>query len=530
MEEPAPYQPPDNQTTDEQTLDVSGETAPSDIVIPDDCVPSCAMKQCGDNGCGSVCGKCKAGEQCENFTCVAVGAECDDTDGVDWDGCTNGFLSEMQVNIETDRDQRRPTAALLNDSNIAVFWQSCPTFWDDYQGESQDHSGCGVFGRILTAGLVPVTDEIAVNDVDTENHQQWPMVSAFNGGFAVTWQSWSEEEHWVVKVRLFENMGFPTGSEFDVKESLQDPLWGAEMASSVAARSGEGESNLVWMAVWKPTWGNETFDQFLAGQAYEQTEPGLYSTYGSTLHFFDGQPTCEEYNPALAIIPDGRLLLVYDYQVDQDNTAVGAQLLDLSAAPAQAPKEMPLPVGSARGPLSILPLAGGQGFIMASYDPEADDFNGGVVLHGFDFAGKATFGRFEIPHAVDGLMERPAIAIAGTERLIVARQKRSADTYPDPTDVFAQVWDIVPETGEPEEAVADEIVANRYTTGSQAWAQAVGTWEEDFILFWESCPSNVSVEPELDPIPGQDGWGCGIFAQRVSAQGSKVAPEIRGGQ
>jgi len=34
-----------------------------------DCEPSCAGKECGGDGCGSSCGKCPEGRQCEGFTC-----------------------------------------------------------------------------------------------------------------------------------------------------------------------------------------------------------------------------------------------------------------------------------------------------------------------------------------------------------------------------------------------------------------------------------------------------------------------------
>jgi sugar lactone lactonase YvrE len=49
------------------------------------CQPQCAGKQCGDDGCGGVCGFCKAGLACDGTTCVE-----DPCKGYTYAGCCDG--------------------------------------------------------------------------------------------------------------------------------------------------------------------------------------------------------------------------------------------------------------------------------------------------------------------------------------------------------------------------------------------------------------------------------------------------------
>ena len=60
------------------------------------CDYNCDGKVCGDDGCGGVCGECQDSLVCCEGQCDE---RCDGND-VDWDGCTDGVVSEFQVGGE----------------------------------------------------------------------------------------------------------------------------------------------------------------------------------------------------------------------------------------------------------------------------------------------------------------------------------------------------------------------------------------------------------------------------------------------
>ncbi len=62
------------------------------------CIPDCTGKECGDDGCGGSCGECEVGDTCWKQQCTPI--ECDDGNEVDWDGCTDGVITEWVVRPE----------------------------------------------------------------------------------------------------------------------------------------------------------------------------------------------------------------------------------------------------------------------------------------------------------------------------------------------------------------------------------------------------------------------------------------------
>jgi hypothetical protein len=86
------------------------------------CQPQCQDKVCGDNGCGGNCGDCGEGEACNNGACVDM--TCDDGNDVDWDGCTNGQITEWQVNEMALFEQDEPTSLALGNGDLLLFWRT----------------------------------------------------------------------------------------------------------------------------------------------------------------------------------------------------------------------------------------------------------------------------------------------------------------------------------------------------------------------------------------------------------------------
>ena len=82
------------------------------------CTPSCEGKVCGADGCGGSCGECATPLQC---TAVGTCGACADGNAVDWDGCTAGDPSEVQVAPESGA--LPPAVAALKGGGFVVAWR-----------------------------------------------------------------------------------------------------------------------------------------------------------------------------------------------------------------------------------------------------------------------------------------------------------------------------------------------------------------------------------------------------------------------
>jgi len=66
----------------------------------DCCMPDCTGKECGDDGCGGSCGACSAPQiLCVDGQCGG----CDDGNETPWDGCTDGEVTEFQLNTTSPK-------------------------------------------------------------------------------------------------------------------------------------------------------------------------------------------------------------------------------------------------------------------------------------------------------------------------------------------------------------------------------------------------------------------------------------------
>ena len=90
---------------------------------------------------------------CIDQKCPVAPYECDDGNTVDWDGCTDGMISEFQVNTYTNKKQEDPAVATLADGGYVIVWES----------ENQDGSSKGIFAQPYHADGSPNGLELQVN-------------------------------------------------------------------------------------------------------------------------------------------------------------------------------------------------------------------------------------------------------------------------------------------------------------------------------------------------------------------------------
>lgn len=78
----------------------------------------------------------------------------------------------------------------------------------------------------------------------------------------------------------------------------------------------------------------------------------------------------------------------------------------------------------------------------------------------------------------------------------------------------------------------DDTLVNTEVIGGQCAPDIAATGDGGFVVVWSSCPScGTSGRMEGDPgsgeEPGQDGQGCGIYAQRFTQTGKRAGGEFR---
>jgi len=258
---------------------------PQDACIDGECacVPDCAFKQCGADGCGESCGSCGvsesctvsgkcgvvtsycgtgicwSGENCDNcpkdcgpccgngkcqqyylescgtcpLDCGYCEISCDDGNEIDWDGCTDGIITEFQVNTETEDDQFDAAAAGLDPEGFVIVWT----------GDDQDGDKYGIFGRRYSAAGWPASPEFQVN-LQATGDQMHPNVAGIPGGaFVVVWQSEEQDSSGPgVFARIFSTaQGMPGGPEIVV------PTWVAEgQERPDVAVLGQAKLVIVW--------------------------------------------------------------------------------------------------------------------------------------------------------------------------------------------------------------------------------------------------------------------------------------------
>lgn len=156
--------------------------------------------------------------------------------GVDNDVHAQRFLpfsaagSQFLVNTTTDGSQGEPAAAMDDDGNFVVVWES-----------PQDPDGSrGIYGQRFDTLGVPQGTEFLVNTT-TNGIQKNPSVAMDeNGNFVVAWQS-DDTGDWDIYAQRFDASGVPQGSEFRVNTTTDD-----RQRNPSVALDADGDFVVAW--------------------------------------------------------------------------------------------------------------------------------------------------------------------------------------------------------------------------------------------------------------------------------------------
>ena len=439
-----------------------------------DCEPLCEGKSCGDDGCGGSCGECANGVLCQEDQCTG----CDDGNDVDWDGCSNGKITEFQVNTTAPNEQRYPSVDQLLNGAIVVVWDA-----DDLDGDSS-----GVFAQIFDEMGQPAGGEFLVNTYTDASQRNPAVVALSDGNFVVVWEGAGESPYdgLGISAQVFQADGTKVESQFIVN-SFHDGEQRSPAVSSWAA----GGFVVVWDGGVQDgdSWG--VFGQRLANDGTKVGDEFQANTFTEYDQFW----------PTVAATADGGSVVLWQSGTDQDGDDWG--IIGQRFGPDGSPVDTEFVANSwtedsQQHPAAVAMPDGG--FVVAWDSHYQDGDKGGVFGQLFDGNGAMKGDEFQANTYTADVQVMPQV-----------------DAFPDGS--FIVVWNSNPQDGSKAGVVAqrfgpdgakvgEELLVNTYIDHNQNSASVAAFQDVGFIIVWCSV--------------GQDGSGSGIFAQRFDADGNKL--------
>jgi len=469
---------------------------------------ACDGLVCGPDGCGGVCGDCAAG-----LVCTGAACECQDGNGFDWDGCTQGEVTEFQVNSFVQADQARPAVAVLPGGGWVIAWQSCPS---GYPGgaTAQDGDDCGVYLQRYGADGWEEGGEIQVSQT-TAGDQQRPAVAAISdGGYVVVWEGADVEGGSNVFLRRFLESGSPLGGEVTVNSVTQ----GDQVAPAVAGFAAGG-----WFVVWEHQAADGDRD-IRAQRYYEDGQ-----AQGNEI-FVNTETDLDQRAPGIHVQPDHRFTVVWQSGGLSCGPCWDGQFHGIAARRFKAggsgdgdeylvnsytnlDQVEPAIGGTPDGGTLVL-WSSGQAF-PSEAGPDGSGY--GVFGQAFDPDGAAVGGEYGLNQF--SLAEQQDAAVAGRPGGdFVAAWESCPTSLPGGGD--GQDGDgcgvILRRLAADGSDADDEIVVPVWTDGPQRHPAVAVFDDGGYIVVWDSCPDSQLVWDQ-----SQDGDWCGVFAQRFFIDGTK---------
>jgi len=325
---------------------------------------------------------------------------------------------------------------------------------------------------------------------------------ASGDGFAVAWLSWSSTDGWVVKAQLFDLVGNKVGDEVegpgtDLQEEWIPAVAMAQDGGFVVVRKGVRKAGgLGLLGMWFVDKGDvviadeEPFDVTnfnLVDLAY----PRIFSVPG----------------------PEGNFLALWEQHEVGGSDWLNAwgRIVGLEEPPQFMINEM---TDGAQGQ-PVAAIAPDGSFLALFLSDGVNEYGFGIAGRFFDNQGRArkeetrilfTGGDYEY-------MQPQAVVTEGGGFVMAAERSRDV-AAPSQDGVVIQFRDAELERRAPDRR------ANLYERQFQTWPRLAALPGGEAVVVWQSCPHNP--DDEFVDLPGQDGHGCGVFAQRFDSSGKRL--------
>ena len=449
------------------------------------CIPNCAGKNCGDDGCGNSCGKCCDGQNCLAGTCTWLEQECNDGNCVDWDGCTEGKITEFQVNQDNPTTQSNIKFVPTGPGQYVAVWDS----------DNQDGDLDAVVAQAFDDSFGKTGGELVVNTTFFGNQHESDVASIENELVLVVWDSWSGGwglENADVMGRFLLPNGVPDGAEFD----LTDGAAGVQFLPQVTALPGSG-----FYVVWQ----DSVLDEDGLGIGAQRLD-----TTGAKI----GEPVVvnasvagDQERPKIAALSDGRIVVAWlqpeDELLGDGAGVIRARLFDASLNPLSGPEVTagPIQTDTVVDDFTLVPLDNGECLI--AWDKDVADAQNGTVgenLVGqvYDSNGSKSGALLDLGGSPANFM-RARGTVLKEGLLVMVWYGNGAD---DTAGIWVRHFDL--EGG----------------TGSAAFRA------NSYIPNWQSEPSIISLEDDIYLVSWssvhQTGFQTDCFGQRFAADGTKL--------
>ena len=418
---------------------------------------------------GTPCGP--PGGTCQGSVCQ----ECDDTDGIPWDGCTGGKLTEFQVNGYTDSPQWGPKVAVFSDDSYAIAWWGTGPV---------DQSGVYVT-RYSADGEVVSQDEHVSEFVDALE-QGYPAIAVLqDDSHVIAWSGHGAQDPVGVYARRYAPDGTPYGSQFLVNASNTNGFQGRPDIAVL----GDGRFFIVWFGLDDAA----SFDVF--GQLYESN--GTPS--GGEIRI-NGQRVAEQRYPAVTAVDGTRLAVVWQDEDGQDD--VMGKLLIPESALGFSGRPLHLPNAAVQESASVAGL-GDAGFVAAWTSFGQDGDSEGVYMGRYTRDGFTIQTDVPVNTHTQWYQTEPQVAAYPDGGVVVVWSGVG-----DGDDAVTQggIWlrQFAPDGA----AAQDPEQVNVYVTSVQAVPHVGTIGNRGHVVVWQSGL--------------QDGSSHGIFARRYSRDGETL--------
>ncbi|MFH2005047.1 MAG: hypothetical protein ABI333_00540 [bacterium] len=490
-------------------LSETGHTEGSLACLPDCSLDTDACHTCGDGniGGGELCDGAEVGiESClsqaglpdgaltclpgcaaydtsECHTCgdgVLDGPEtCEDGNAVDWDGCTDCFASEFQVNTFTVDFQHDPDVAMLG-GGFLIVWQSGPP-----AGAGQDGDGYGVFGRRFDSTGLSLGGELQIN-THTTGDQWHPKVAASGSAdIVVVWESAGQDgSGWGVFGQRLDSYGAPLGSEFQINTETAN-----DQRLPAVAMAVDGSFVVVWQS-------DDGSGSGVFSRRYDSAGNALGVELQVNTHTPSDQRVCE-----IAMNDSGEHVVVWmSWLQDGDAWGVFGQRFDPFGDPAGAEFQVnSYTVDSQRTP-AVAMTQDGSFVVVWSSDSQDEDGSSGVYGQRYDSNGGAVGGEFPVSTFSANSQERPAVAMFQDGGFVVVWESWMQD---------GNMWGVYSQRIDGSGSLlGNELRLNSYVMWDQRGPRLASADSGGHVVTWQSML--------------QDGDEWGIFAQRYGVTGTPL--------
>jgi len=409
--------------------------------------------------------------------------------GQRFDASGNPTGTEFQANTTTVSNQYQPRVAILSDGGFVVVWG------DD---SGQDSYGYGVFAQCYHSDGTVNGGEFLVNESTFGGQHQPDVIGLSTCGFVVAWYNDSYDlsgtgSYGDVYVRQFANDGTPLSGE--IKGNTPAPGQ-TNQSEPALADLGNGDYVLTWTS----------------GDNQDGSDTGVYQQlFGNAAHFTrQANPVLEDFGHTVTFAENAvnASLQVLDaavYLNDTDSVYFDGGKIELFYVKG----------GSAEDQLGVVNEGNGAGQIGVSGNTVS---YGGVAIGTIsggsnganltiNFTGNATLNAVEALIQKLGYGNSSSTPTASRELSIRVSDGDGGSAVGGVVTV-----NVTPQLDGTPKAYGEEQV-NTYTPDSQSVPAVASLTGGGYVVVWASA--------------GQDGSADGVYAQRYTASGVAIGPELQ---